>query len=121
METWSHGDRDFHGLDRNSVNSDKFKGIIDFFATLEIQLDNFASTFYQRIDVLCMSVTAMQRGERGKLFALVIALNQNRKFSFCFHRRFHLIRYRTLKQKPTDPSASEWGGQGLGLFRAIQE
>jgi hypothetical protein len=73
------------GSYRDLLNANEFKeGSAAIF--FQAELDRFSYAFHQRVQILSLSVTASESRNRGYVVSVLIAFDQNSKFTRRFHR-----------------------------------
>jgi hypothetical protein len=72
----------------NLVDTYKFQRLVNPFTSFETQFDDFPGPLHERVEILCIGVTALQTRDRRQKVAFRISLDHDREFSFGFHRRF---------------------------------
>src|SRR4029077_12110087 len=70
----------------NLLDADEFEGSDLTILFFEAKLDNFTHAFHECIQLCRLRMTAAKGGNRCDVIALLVLLNQDRKFSFRLHR-----------------------------------
>ena len=77
--------REEDGSYGNLLDADEFEGSDLTILFFEAKLDDFTHALHEGIQFFRLSVAAAKGGNRGDVVALLVLLNQDRKFSFWLH------------------------------------